>query len=101
MESQGQAEGMLTQALGRLFAVSEAYPDLKANTNFLQLQSELASTENSIAGQRQAYNSTVQAYNTQIQVFPTNLIAGPFGFTVAPFFELSTPSERDAPGVKF
>ena len=101
VESQGQAEGMLTQALGRLFALSEAYPDLKANTNFLQLQSELASTENSIAGQRQAYNGTVQAYNTQIQVFPTNLIAGPFGFTVAPFFELTTPGEREAPAVRF
>lgn len=101
VESQGQAEGMLTQALGRLFAVSEAYPDLKANQNFMQLQTELAQTENSISGQRQTYNNTVQGYNTQVQVFPTNLIAGPFGFTVAPFFELTTPSEREAPAVKF
>jgi LemA protein len=101
VESQGQAEGMLTQALGRLFAVAEAYPDLKANQNFMQLQNELTETENGIAGQRQGYNSTVQTYNTQVQTFPTNLIAGAFGFTIMPFFELTTPSEREAPRVQF
>lgn len=101
VESQARAEGMLTQALGRLFAVAEAYPDLKANTNFLQLQNELSETENGIAGQRQAYNSTVAAYNVQVQSFPTNLIAGMFGFTVAPFFELTSPAEQEAPKVKF
>lgn len=99
--AQGQAEGMLTQALGRLFAVAEAYPDLKANQNFMQLQNELSETENGIASQRQGYNNIVVTYNTSVQTFPTNLIAGPFGFAVAPFFETTTTAEREAPQVKF
>ncbi len=101
VQSQAQAEGMLTQALGRLFAVSEAYPDLKANQNFLQLQNELTETENGIAGQRQGYNGIVTTYNTTIQQFPTNLMAAPFGFQPAPFFEITTTEEREAPKVQF
>ena len=101
VQSQAQAEGMLTQALGRLFAVSEAYPDLKANQNFMQLQNELSETENGIAGQRQAYNNTVQTYNTSILSFPSNLLAGPFGFNTQPFFETTTTEEREAPRVQF
>ena len=101
VQSQAQAEGQLTQALGRLFAVSEAYPDLKANQNFMQLQNELSKTENGIAGQRQAYNNTVQTYNTSILSFPSNLLAGPFGFNTQPFFETTTTGEREAPRVQF
>ena len=101
VESQAAAESQLSGALGRLFAVSEAYPDLKANQNFSQLQGELTQTENGIAGQRQAYNNTVRQYNEQIQSVPTNFIAGPFGFTAKPFFEVTTEAEREAPTVKF
>ena len=96
-----QAEGMLTGALRQLFAVAEAYPDLKANTNFLQLQNELANTENQISGQRQGYNALVAQYNTSILSFPNNLIAGPFGFTAQPFFEVQDPAQREAPQVRF
>jgi LemA protein len=96
-----QAEGMLTGALRQLFAVAEAYPDLKANTNFLELQRELASTENQISGQRQQYNNLVATYNTAILSFPTNLIAGPFGFTAQPFFEIQDSAQREAPAVRF
>lgn len=96
-----QAEGALGAALGRLFALAESYPDLKANTNFLQLQTELANTENGIGGQRQQYNATVAAYNTALLSFPANLIAGPFGFTPQPFFEIEDAAQREAPVVKF
>ena len=101
VQQQAQAEGMLTQALGRLFAVAEAYPELRANQNFMQLQNELTETENGIAGQRQAYNNVVTTYNTSIQQFPTNLIAGPFGFQASPFFEVTSTGEREAPKVQF
>jgi LemA protein len=98
------AENMLTQALGRLFAVSEAYPDLKANSNFLQLQEELTSTENKIGFSRQHYNRSVNGYNEATKVFPSNLIAGMFGFRELEFFELD-PAEaaaaRQAPKVEF
>src|SRR6187455_1438887 len=77
------AEGALSGAVRQLFALSEAYPDLKANQNFMQLQGELASTENQISGMRQNYNGIVQRYNTAIMSFPNNLMAGPFGFTPA------------------
>lgn len=97
----GQAEGALTGALGRLFAVAEAYPDLKANTNFMQLQSELASTENQIASFRGSYNSTATTYNTKVQSFPTNILAGFFGFPVRELFEVTDPAAREAPAVKF
>ncbi len=95
------AENQLTGALRQLFALSEAYPDLKANTNFMQLQGELASSENQIAGFRQSYNSTVQQYNTSMLSFPTNLMAGMFGFTAQPFFEVQDAAQREAPAVKF
>jgi LemA protein len=95
------AEGMLTGALRQLFALSEAYPDLKANQNFLQLQRELGDTENQISARRQQYNSLVAEYNTAILSFPANLVAGPFGFTPQPFFEIQDPAQREAPAVKF
>lgn len=90
-----QVEGMLSQALGRLLAVAEAYPDLKANQNFLQLQAELSDLENKIAASRRFFNNAVQEYNTAIQQFPAVLIAGSFGFTERTFFELEE-SERAA-----
>jgi LemA protein len=95
------AEGLLSGALRQVFALSEAYPDLKANQNFMHLQSELASTENQIGGQRQSYNSLVQRHNTAIMSFPNNLLAGPFGFAPQPFFEIQDAAQREAPVVKF
>src|SRR3954470_8542989 len=95
------AEGQLSGALRQLFAVAEAYPDLKANQNFMQLQGELASTENQISSFRQNYNSLVARYNTAMLSFPNNLIAGPFGFTPQPFFEVQDAAQREAPAVKF
>ena len=84
------AEGMLTGALGRLFALAEAYPDLKPNTNFLQLQEELAVIEDKIAAARRFYNSAVQDYNTAREQFPASMIAGSFGFGPRDFFDLGT-----------
>jgi len=95
-----QAEGILSQALGRLFAVAEAYPELQADENFRQLQSELAETENRIAVSRQVYNDTVLTYNNAIQTFPGVVISGPFGFTAREFFE-TDEAERGAPRVDF
>ncbi|HUQ39865.1 MAG TPA: LemA family protein, partial [Acidimicrobiales bacterium] len=89
---QAQAENVLSGALKSLFAVSEAYPDLKANANFLELQEELSATEGKIAYARQFYNDSVQSYNTKIQTFPSNLIAGPFGFTEREYFEADDTS---------
>ena len=97
----GRAEGMLEQALGRLFAVAEAYPDLKANQNFLALQEELTSTENKISFARQYYNDSVLQYNNKTQMFPTNIIAGMFGFKQGEFFEVTEAEQREAPKVKF
>ena len=96
-----QAESGLTAALGRLFAVSEAYPDLKANQNFLALQEELTSTENKIGFARQFYNDTVMNFNNKTQMFPSNIIAGMFSFLQADFFELTEEAEREAPSVSF
>jgi LemA protein len=96
----GQAEGILSQALGRLFAVAEAYPELQADENFRQLQSELAETENRIAVSRQVYNDTVLTFNNAIQTFPGVVIAGPFGFSAREFFE-TDETERAAPRVDF
>ena len=98
---QAQAENMITAALGRLFALSEAYPDLKANQNFLALQEELTSTENKIAFSRQAYNDQVLFYNNKIQMFPSNIVAGMFSFKESEFFELEDDSERKTPKVDF
>jgi len=95
------AERTLTGTLGRLFALSEAYPDLKANQNMQQLQEELSSTENRIAFARQAYNDAVMRYNTYRESFPQNQIAGAFGFKEAGLFEIEIEAEREAPRVSF
>jgi LemA protein len=96
-----RAENALTQSLRSLFAVSENYPDLKANQNMLQLQEELVSTENRIGFARQAYNDAVLRYNTKIEQIPGSLFAGMFGFEQAEFFEVEDPQERKAVAVKF
>jgi LemA protein len=95
------AEGALTQSLGRLFAVAEAYPNLKANETMLQLQSQLTETENMISQSRQNYNESVRVYNTQREVFPNTLLAGMFNFSPASLYEISDPGEREAPKVSF
>ncbi len=94
------AENGLTRSLGSLFALGEAYPDLKANTNFLQLQEELSGTEGKIAYARQYYNDEVRAYNTKVQGFPTNLIAKRFGFKEREYFQ-TDEAERGPVSVKF
>lgn len=101
MEALAQAENMLSQALRSLFAVSENYPDLKANQNFLALQEELTSTENKISYARQFYNDAVMKYNNQTEMFPSNVIAGMFHFTQADFFEIEAAEEREVPQVAF
>jgi len=95
------AESVLTGALGRLFAVVEAYPDLKANQTMLSLMEELTSTENKISFARQAYNDSVMSYNTTRESFPDLLIAGPLGFKEAQLFEITKPEEREAQKVSF
>jgi LemA protein len=95
------AETQLSGALGRLFALAEAYPDLKANQNMLALQEELTSTENKVAFARQAFNDAVTSYNTGIEKFPNNLVAGMTGFAPAQLFETESPKEREAPRVSF
>jgi LemA protein len=99
--AQAQAETALSGALGRLFAVAEAYPQLRAVESFTQLQQELANTEDQIAASRRIYNGNVQAYNTKIQVFPNSLLAGPFGFTRREFFEIEDPADREPVKVSF
>ena len=101
MASLSAAEGQLNGALGRLFALAEAYPDLKANQNMLALQEELSSTENKIAFARQAYNDAVMQYNTQRETFPAVLVANFLGFTDAKLFELESEKERQTPKVSF
>jgi LemA protein len=96
-----QAEGILGAALGRLFAVAEAYPELQADENFRQLQDELAGTENRIAVSRQVYNDSVLTFNNAMQTFPGLVIAGPFGFTVREFYEVEEEAQREAPVVDF
>ena len=95
------AESNLGGVLGRLFAVAEAYPDLKANQNMLALMEELTSTENKVSFARQAYNDAVMVYNTARETFPTVLIANSFGFGPAQLFEIQAPAEREAPKVQF
>lgn len=100
MQAQGpaaaaQADNVLTQALGRLFAVAEAYPDLKANQNFLELQRELTDTEDKIAYSRQFYNTNVSNYNQKIQVFPNVILAGMFHFESAEFYEAEEAARQD------
>jgi LemA protein len=96
-----QAESFLDQALGRLFAVAEAYPELKADENFRQLQGELAETENRIAVSRQVYNDTVLTYNNAIQTVPGVFLAGPFGFATREFFDVEDDAQREPPRVSF
>ncbi|MBI1977172.1 MAG: LemA family protein [Candidatus Omnitrophica bacterium] len=96
-----RAEAQLSGALGRLLAVVENYPDLKANTNFLSLQEELSSTENRIAFARQNYNDQVLSYNNKIQMFPSNVIATSFHFKAEEYFELEDQAQKEVPKVKF
>ena len=98
---QAQAENVISGALKSLFAVAEAYPELKANQNFLQLQEELTGTEGRIAYARQFYNDTVQRLNTKIQSFPANVMAGMFGFKEREYFEIDDLATREAPRVEF
>jgi LemA protein len=98
---QAQAENALSATLKSLFAVAEAYPDLKANANFLELQRELSDTENKIQAARRFYNTTVRDLNTAIEQFPTNLVARMFSFKQAEFFELDEPAAREVPKVSF
>lgn len=95
------AEGILTQALGGLFAIAEAYPQLRAVESFTQLQQELSNTEDQIAASRRLYNGNVQIFNTKIQQFPGVVLAGPFGFSAREFFELDDPSDREPVQVSF
>ena len=102
MQALGQAEGALTGVLGRMFALAEAYPDLKANQNMLALQEELTSTENKVSFARQGYNDSVMEYNTKRESFPDNIFAGMFGFGPAELLQATESSEeRKAPQVKF
>jgi LemA protein len=96
-----KAEGLLGGALGKLQIAVEAYPDLKANQNFLSLQEELTSTENKISFARQNYNDQVLFYNNKIQMFPSNVVAGMFSFTQEEFFELEDKAEKEVPKVSF
>ena len=101
MKEISSAESALSGVMGRLFALAESYPDLKANTTMLNLMEELTSTENKVSFARQAYNDSVMAYNTRREVFPTNLIAGPFNFGPAELFVIEKPEQKDAPKVSF
>ena len=95
------AEGALAGALGRLFALAEAYPDLKANQNMLQLSEELTTTENKVAFARQAYNDSVMEYNNRREMFPGSVFAGMFGFPPAQLLEIESPEKREVPKVTF
>jgi LemA protein len=99
--AQAQQEGALGQALGRLFAVAEAYPDLKASTNFLELQRQLTETEDRIAAGRRFYNANVRALNTRVESFPSNIVASTFNFKQAEYFEVEDVAIRSAPTVDF
>ncbi|MBK7012075.1 MAG: LemA family protein [Xanthomonadales bacterium] len=101
MQQLSGAENALTQTLGRLFALSEAYPDLKANQNMMQLSEELTSTENKVAFARQAYNDSVMAYNNAREVFPSSIVANMFAFTPAQLLEIEAPEKREAVKVSF
>lgn len=101
MKELAGAESALSGSLGRLFAVAEAYPDLKANQEMLSLMEELTSTENKVAFARQAYNDSVMVYNTSRETFPTNIIANTFNFTAAEMFVVDKPEEKAAPKVQF
>lgn len=100
-QEEAKAQNALSATLKSLFAVAEAYPELKANTNFLELQRELSDTENKIQAAHRFYNTTVRDYNTALESVPTNFIAGAFGFKPAEFFELEEEAARSVPQVKF
>ncbi len=95
------AENALTGALGRLFALAEAYPDLKANRNMMQLSEELTTTENKVAFARQAFNDSVMGYNNRREVFPSSIVANMFAFQPAQLLEIESPAKREVPAVKF
>lgn len=101
VQEQEQAENQITQALGRLFAVAENYPDLKANTNFIELQRELSQIENDIQMSRRYYNGTVRENNILVESFPSNIVANLFTFSKGEFFELDNEQERTVPKVSF
>jgi len=101
VEERAKVENALTSTLRSLFALAEAYPDLKANQNFLALQEELAGTENKIGFARQYYNDTAMRYKNRVEIFPSNIIANMFSFKAEPFFQMEEPKERVAPQVKF
>ncbi|WP_092408940.1 LemA family protein [Dokdonella immobilis] len=101
MQQLSGAENALTQTLGRLFALSEAYPDLKANQNMMQLSEELTSTENKVAFARQAYNDSVMGYNNAREVFPSSIVANMFSFQPAQLLEIEAPEKREAVKVSF
>ncbi|CZT34391.1 LemA protein [Rhizobium sp. 9140] len=96
-----QAEGMLGQALGKLFALAEAYPDLKANQNFSELQASIEGTEDEIQMSRRYYNGAARDLNVKVESFPSNLVAGPLGFSKAPYFEITSEADRAVPAIKF
>jgi len=100
-EARGAAEKGLTQALRQLFALAEAYPELKANQNFLELQRDLGAIEDAIQNARRYFNAVVRDLNTKIEAFPSNLVAGAFGFVKRDYFELDSEAERSAPTVRF
>jgi LemA protein len=101
IEGRARVENILTQTLRSLFALAEAYPDLKANQNFAALQEELSNTENKIGFSRQYYNDAAMRYKNRIEVFPSNIVAAMFNFRTEPFFQAESPDERKAPQVKF
>ncbi len=101
MDGKSRAEGLLSQALGRLFAVAEAYPDLKANQNFVELQNALAEIEGTIEMARRYYNGCVRNMNILVESFPSNIVASIFRFSKADYFEMEEPAERIVPVVRF
>jgi LemA protein len=101
MKELAQTEQGLSGALGRLFALTEAYPDLKANENMMQLSEELTTTENKVAFSRQAFNDAVMGYNNQVESFPSNLVANNFGFKLAELLEIEDEAKRVLPEVSF
>ncbi len=101
MKELSSAETALTGVMSRLFALSEAYPNLKANTTMMSLMEELSSTENKVSFARQAYNDSVMTYNTRREVFPTNILAGMFNFAPAELFVIDKPEQKEAPKVAF
>jgi LemA protein len=101
VEERVKAENALTRSLRALFALAEAYPNLKANENFIALQEELASTENKIGFSRQYYNDAAMRYKNKVEMFPGNIIAGMFNFQAAPFFQLEAAADHEVPQVKF